>query len=283
MDSSDPFLASALVAPSLHALLQKNSELGGRKLRKSANYIDLYERIFAQFVGRRPRILEIGIQHGGSLQLWKEFFQGDVELFGIDILPECKRFEEENIHVLFGDQSDPKFLADASKRIGRVDIIIDDGSHIPRHQIAAFESLFYNNLKDDGYYIVEDCVTSYWPEYGGGLKRRGTFVEYSKDLCDSLNAWAVRRKNLPITDATLWIKRITFEYSLVVFEKQAMTAPPVISSGTEEIDTQDIFGNVGYGWLLNRLRRFAPLRYAVRNNQLLWRSMRRAIERKQEK
>lgn len=280
MVTSDPSLAPPASAPSLRSFIQRNSEFGGRKLRKFANYIDLYERIFSQFVGRRPRILEIGVQHGGSLRMWQDYFRGEAEIFGIDLLPECKRFEEDNVQIFIGDQSDSKFISDVSSRIGSLDIVIDDGSHVPRHQIASFEQFFYNNLTEGGYYIVEDCNTSYWPHYGGGLKRKGTFIEFSKDLCDAVNAWHAGNKKLPVTNATRWIKRITFESSLVVFEKQLMEAPPHISSGNEEIDTQDIFADASYGHLLKYLRGFAPLRYAVRNNQFLWNLMRKNIEKK---
>jgi SAM-dependent methyltransferase len=279
MNVTEPSSTNA-PAPTLLSFIQRNADQGGRKLRKYANYIDLYEHILSRFVGRCPRILEIGVQHGGSLRMWNEFFQGNVEIFGVDILPECKKLEEDNVHIFIGDQSDKAFLTRLSENIGQVDVIIDDGSHIGRHQIATFEQLFYNNLTPGGYYVVEDCHCSYWAEYGGGLRRRGTFVEYSKNLCDAINAWYAKSTKLPVTEATRWIKRVSFESSVVMIEKQYMMAPPVLSSGIEEIDTHDIFKDVQYGPLLRYLRGFAPVRAAVRNNQFLWKIMSGAIEKR---
>ena len=264
-------------APTLHRFLRHNTEIGGRKIRKFANYIELYERLLSNFRGTRPRILEIGVQHGGSLRMWNEYFDGDVEIFGADILPECKKLEERNIHILIGDQSDERFLEELSNSIGSVDIIIDDGSHVCSHQIATFEKLFYNNLLSGGYYIVEDCHTSYQHGYGGGLRRKGTFIEYAKELCDAVNVWYAGNSRLPITRASKWIRRVTFESSLVVVEKRAMEAPSSIMSGVTEIETQDIFSDDLYGRLLRRLRSYQSVRFMVRNSPFLWRMMRRAI------
>ena len=44
----------------------------------------------------------------------------------------------------------------------KFDVIIDDGSHIPWHQIFTLETIFDTFLKDGGVYIIEDIETSYW-------------------------------------------------------------------------------------------------------------------------
>jgi hypothetical protein len=41
-------------------------------------------------------------------------------------------------------------------------------------------------------YLVEDLHTAYWDEFGGGLKKEGTFIEFCKGLIDELNAYWVR-------------------------------------------------------------------------------------------
>jgi hypothetical protein len=279
MSIREPSPVEPDTASTLHRFLRHNTEIGGRKLRKYSNYIELYERVLSNFRGTRPRILEIGVQHGGSLRMWKEYFGGNVEIFGVDILPECKKLEEHNIHIFIGDQSDHKFLEELSKTLGMVHVIVDDGSHICSHQIATFEKLFYNNLLSGGYYVVEDCHSSYMVEYGGGLKRRGTFIEYAKELCDAVNAWHAGNSRLPVTLASKWIKRITFESSLVMIEKSEMEGPPSLTSGVAEIETQDIFSDDLYGRLLRRVRSYQSLGVMVRNNPFLWRVMRKAIRK----
>jgi hypothetical protein len=211
--------------------------------------------------------------------MWNDFFLGDVDIIGVDILPECKRFEGGNIRVLVGDQSDDSFLEMLSNQVGELDIIVDDGSHICSHQIATFETLFYKNLKPSGIYFVEDCHTSYRPNYGGGLRRRGSFIEYAKKLCDDVNAWHARNPGLPVTHATQWISAITFASSIVIIEKQQMSAPEVVESGVSEINTEDVFGGGRLGRVLSYLRQFAALRYVVRRNRFLWVTMRKLIDK----
>src|SRR5580692_7308311 len=86
----------------------------GRLIHKYSNYFEIYERYLSGLKGRAPAILEIGVQHGGSLLLWDRYFEGKARIFGIDILPECKKFEDGNIKIFIGDQSDQGFLREVA-------------------------------------------------------------------------------------------------------------------------------------------------------------------------
>ena len=91
-----------------------------------------------------------------------------------------------------GDQSDTKFLqrmkADLDHKL--FDIIVDDGSHVPWHQLLTFEIMFETWLKPGGIYIIEDVETSYLDGtnpriYGydiidAGLGKKGSVVEKFK-------------------------------------------------------------------------------------------------------
>lgn len=68
---------------------------------------------------------------------------------------------------------------------------------------------------------LSDLHTSYWREYGGGLKKSKSFVNKSKDLIDELNGHWVRGRNRRtyFTDNTL---SINFYDSVIVFEKGIM-------------------------------------------------------------
>src|SRR5947207_11626406 len=46
----------------------------GRIMQKWVHYLGLYDAYLAPFRGRPVRILEIGVNRGGSLQLWREYF-----------------------------------------------------------------------------------------------------------------------------------------------------------------------------------------------------------------
>ena len=50
----------------------------------------------------------------------------------------------------------------------------------------SFKHLF-QSLKSGGVYVVEDCATSYYPDYGGGRYKQGTMIEYFKSIVDEVN------------------------------------------------------------------------------------------------
>ena len=88
-----------------------------------------------------------------------------------------------------GDQSDPEFLKALIKKIGKPDIIIDDGSHYNKHVLASFGILF-PLLSDNGIYVIEDLYTSYWEKMGGGYSETenlDTSISMLKRLIDSIN------------------------------------------------------------------------------------------------
>ena len=68
-----------------------------KMIHKPQSYFDIYERYFSPFAGREVKILEIGVSHGGSLQMWKHYFGLYSKIVGIDINPVCKQFEEAQI------------------------------------------------------------------------------------------------------------------------------------------------------------------------------------------
>lgn len=154
----------------------------------------------------------------------------------MDINPQCKKFEEENIKIFIGSQEDEKFLQQVCSQIPEVDIILDDGGHTMRQQIVSFENLF-SKVKEGGLYIVEDTHTSYWHEYHGGLKKPGSFIEYSKNLVDSLYEGHIAdKRKLLVNEITTHINGISFYDSIVVFEKQKRNTPFHIRKGTESIE-----------------------------------------------
>lgn len=122
-----------------------------------------YERVYQQyFRGRKPprKVLEIGVNKGASLMVWKEWFKAKV--FGID--NDLAKLEYEPGKVFQGDQTDRKFLRRVMSEIGSVDLIIDDGGHKMKQQIISFQEL-WPYLNKGGIYVIEDLITSSMPEY----------------------------------------------------------------------------------------------------------------------
>ncbi|WP_194777186.1 class I SAM-dependent methyltransferase [Pararhodonellum marinum] len=195
-----------------------------RLIHKWIHYFDVYDRHFSRFRGQEITILEIGVFHGGSLQMWKDYFGDKAKIYGIDINPECKALEEENIEIFIGSQSDAKFLKEVKKKIPKVDILIDDGGHTMEQQIVTFEVLF-DHVKDNGVYLCEDLHTSYWPKYGGGYKNEASFIEYSKNFIDYLNAYHSKDRKLGVSDFTKTVDSIHYYDSILVLEKKKRGKP----------------------------------------------------------
>lgn len=128
------------------------------------------------------RVLEIGVLHGGSLAMWRDFFP-NAEVIGLDI--EEKKVSGPRLALLQGDQSSPKVLAELAS-LGPFDLIVDDGSHLGSHVRASFGALF-TTLRPGGWYVIEDLATAYSVEYQGGeLGYPGTSVVLVKSLVDAV-------------------------------------------------------------------------------------------------
>jgi SAM-dependent methyltransferase len=200
----------------------------GRPAHKWTHFFPIYERHFARFKNTSCTIVEIGCGAGGSLQLWKRYFGPHADVVGVDIEPSCKAFEEDQVRVFIGDQSDRAFLETLLADVRDPDIVIDDGSHIMAHVNATFDVL-YPRVSKNGVYLVEDLHTAYWEEYGGGHLKPDTFIERSKSLIDSLNAYHSRGAVVVDEFARTTMSMHVYD-SVVVFEKgiHRLTSAPRI-------------------------------------------------------
>lgn len=188
-------------------------------------YTPHYHRHLGHLRDKPVNLLEIGIggyarerQGGASLRMWKHFFpQG--KIWGLDI--EDKSFvEEPRIRVFQGDQSDTELLTAVAEEIGRLDVVIDDGSHRPEHVIATFAFLF-PLLADNGIYVVEDTQTSYWPEWGGraNVDDPRTSMAMLKRLTDGLNYEEFVTEPYKPSYTDLNVVGVHFYHNLVFIEK----------------------------------------------------------------
>lgn len=188
------------------------------------HYFPIYEEHLAPFRGRRCTLLEIGVSHGGSLQMWRHFLGRKSHIVGIDIEPRIAELAEKGIWVHVGDQSDPSFLDAVTRQHGPWDMVIDDGSHHPAHQIASIEAL-WPDMADGGRYIVEDLHTNYWAEYGGGPGSATTFMAWLAQRIDDMNAFHSHTPGFDPNDWTRSISSIHVYDSVAVLVK-ARREPP---------------------------------------------------------
>jgi len=230
------------------------TENTGRLMHKWKHYFEIYDRHFSRFRGTDVHIVEIGVYQGGSLQMWKQYFGPNAKIFGIDINPHRKKLEEEQIKIFIGDQEDRVFLKSLIKKIPRIDILIDDGGHTMKQQIRTFEELF-THISKNGVYLCEDLHTSYWPKFFGGYKKCGTFIEYSKNFIDYINAWhSVQASRLSVTGFTKSVHSLHYYDSVLVIEKRPIEKPFHLKTGTPEIP--DFHPSVSF---LKRLKKWLNL------------------------
>jgi len=199
-------------------LLQYFLNNTGKSIHKWINYFPVYEKHFAPWKGKSATVLEIGVQHGGSLEMWKQYFGPDSTLVGIDTNPDCAQHAQPGINIRIGDQSDPVFLQKLVDEFGPFDIIIDDGSHRSEHIRASFDFL-YSKVKETGCYFVEDLHATYAPDKGSSLTNPDSFINYVKNVTDTLSAdhYDYPLGPTPFTRDTFCI---SFYDSIIVFDKK---------------------------------------------------------------
>lgn len=151
-------------------------------------YFDIYENHLQWKVLDPIVFVEVGVQKGGSLDMWGQYFKEGSRIYGIDVDPACAelKYDHPGTNVIIGDQGDPKFWDDFLVSVPEIDVFVDDGGHYMQQQIITFEKVF-PKIRTGGVYICEDCHTSYMSGNGGGLGRRGTFIEYAKGYVDVLH------------------------------------------------------------------------------------------------
>ncbi len=199
------------------------------------NYLVKYEKHFEKYKDEPIKLLEIGVSNGNSLKMWKEYFP-KAQIYGIDINPICKDFEEDRIKIFIGDQSNQGFLINILQEIGMFEIIVDDGSHIMKDIIKSFEYLFINGLKDNGLYVIEDLHTCYLTKYNTDnsknaldfLKERIGDLDFNGkaidgDFCgDRQRQFDRIKSNFDITNYERFIESLTFYRSMCFIEKRKL-------------------------------------------------------------
>lgn len=174
------------MAPSTLATLYSSHQ--GKLSDKWSSYIPIYERLFFELKERPLRILEIGIQNGGSLEIWAEYFQRATDIVGCDINEECRKltYDDLRIRVVVGDANVDEVEEVVASYSSKFDLIIDDGSHRSGDIIRSF-ARYFPRLADGGLFIVEDLHCSYWAEFEGGLFHPASSIAFFKRLADVVN------------------------------------------------------------------------------------------------
>lgn len=218
-------------------LEQLYAEHSGKVSDKWAIYLVEYERIFGEYRDKPVTLLEIGVQNGGSLEIWSRFFTNAQKLVGCDINPDCARlvYEDPRIAVVVGDANSDAVQSIVLLHAPVFDVMLDDGSHRSSDIVKSF-ARYFPHLADGGVFVVEDLHCSYWAEYEGGLFDPFSSITFFKRLADIVNHehWGIAKSRSDILrgfflkydfqideDVLTHIHSIEFVNSMCVIRKEA--------------------------------------------------------------
>ena len=153
------------------------------------SYARFYEQVFPNPQDVKS-VLEIGVYHGGSLLVWRDWFV-NAAIHGMDNGSACEIWKPhvDRIHVHRADASDPKTLKAVADLFGPFDFIVDDASHKPFEQVAAY-SVLSPYLANGGIYVIEDVQTiqiaaEIQSTFGGHIEDR----RHVKNQADDILIW----------------------------------------------------------------------------------------------
>jgi len=192
-----------------------------------------YPHFLEKYKNMHMAMIEIGIENKFSLNLWLNYFSNTF-IYGMDINFSC---QGDRYNIYKGDQSNIKDIEQFIEYITKpIFFVIDDGSHIPEHQILTFDILF-EKLLPGGTYIIEDIETSYWTKSAiyqyptnYGYHNNNSVLEFFKLLVDDINSEFLNNDNKNIQKSLINekinennrknISTITFYHNCIIIVKK---------------------------------------------------------------
>tara|TARA_Y200000002_G_scaffold370219_1_gene365438 strand:+ start:899 stop:1249 length:351 start_codon:yes stop_codon:yes gene_type:complete len=95
-----------------------------------------------QFIGKNPNALEIGIIHGGSIEMWNYYFDNKCYIYGIDFEDKTEIINEwiENMKKDNSSKWESAHLHDVLKKYK------NEWHFLPKEYIAIFDKHGYSDL-----------------------------------------------------------------------------------------------------------------------------------------
>jgi hypothetical protein len=216
-------------------LLDLHIGKAGKVSDKWEAYFHAYERLFSPLRDQAVTLLEIGVQNGGSLEVWSQYFANATRVIGCDVDPKCANLQyvDPRIEVVVGDATAKRTRMQVMEICDSFDIVIDDGSHLSSDIVSAFLS-YFPLLKPGGLYVVEDTHALYRPVPGGGVLSGTSAQQFFKQCAELINlehwidqlpvetlmaTFIPRREDFPSWLAQGGIESIEFRNSMVSVRK----------------------------------------------------------------
>jgi hypothetical protein len=167
------------------------------------SYLEVYDEVLAPYRNKHVEILEIGNAGGESIRLWDAYFEF-CDITGIELEPFSKMdnlvnlTKEDHINVYDDTNAYCQETFDKFKH-RKFDIIIDDGSHMPKDMVFAINN-WYELLKDNGLMVIEDVQGSHLAQ---------PIIDQSAQFFVKMNAQIVDRTHIKgrFDDILIIIKR----------------------------------------------------------------------------
>ena len=206
----------------------------GKVSDKWSSYLDFYDRLFSSLRLEDVKLLEIGVQNGGSLETWSSYFPNAQLLVGCDINPKCGglSYQDKRTHIVVGDANSEAAYQQVRQLTADFDIVIDDGSHQSRDIFLSFLN-YFPLLKPGGIFIVEDAHTLFMNQYGGGVLNSHSAQQFFYKLSDfvSYEFWSSHVSleaffadffptgQMPQFLLDGWVESVQFRNSMIIIEK----------------------------------------------------------------
>jgi glycosyltransferase involved in cell wall biosynthesis len=190
----------------------------GKVSDKWSLYLREYDRLFAPYRDQAISMLEIGVQNGGSLEIWSLYFPNAQKFVGCDINPDCAKltYADPRIAVIVGDATTPETQVQVLAQSASFDLIIEDGSHTSSDIVKAF-ARYFPALKSGGLFVAEDLHCSYWQDYEGGIFHPYSSITFFKHLADVVNHehWGVERNRTDLIAGFKQLLGVDFEEEML--------------------------------------------------------------------
>lgn len=217
----------------------------GKVSDKWSSYLDFYDRLFSSLRLADIKLLEIGVQNGGSLESWSSYFTNAQLLVGCDINPKCGEliYQDKKTQIVVGDANGDAAYQQIRQLCTDFDIVIDDGSHQSRDILLSFLN-YFPLLKPGGLFIVEDAHTLFMSQYGGGVLNNHSAQKFFYKLSDfvSYEFWSAHVSldayfcdffqpgKMPQFLLDGWVESVQFRNSMIIIEKATVPSHSKLGS-----------------------------------------------------
>jgi predicted methyltransferase len=133
---------------------------------------EVYEELFKDIRQSVENILEIGVDNGGSIFMWREYFE-NAKVIGIDNKDCPQLASRERIEFISSDAYRVELVDQLPSNF---DIIIDDGPHTLESMTFVIKE-YINKINQKGMIVIEDIQEFNWTNILKRLVPEGFSVE----------------------------------------------------------------------------------------------------------